>query len=155
MPGILPKGKEFTDLVANFDFYSTITANTIGVIPDHCDGVDLFPYLKGQLDAKPHDYLFWLNNEPGDAVRRHLIAARWEDWRLYRKYDKDTWQLFDLKNDPREEIDLAAKYPEVVNQMAARHEAWVKTLAPLAEVPQVITAGETIPAGYGWSKRAE
>ena len=96
--------------MANFDFYSTIAALAGQPIPEHCDGVDLFPYLKGEQTADAHEYLFWLNNEPGDAIRRHLIAVRWKDWRLYMKYEKDQWQLFDLKSDPREESDLAAKH---------------------------------------------
>ena len=36
------------------------------------------------------------------------MAVRWKDWRLYRKYDKDPWQLFDLKSDPRA-IDRSLK----------------------------------------------
>ncbi len=36
------------DIRANFDFYPTIAALVDGPIPEHCDGVDLFPYLKGE-----------------------------------------------------------------------------------------------------------
>ena len=97
MPGVIPEGKEYDGLIANFDFYSTIAA-TVGLpIPKHCDGVNLLPFLNDKKKGDPHEYLFWLNNEPGDAVRRHLIAVRWKHWRLYKKYDKDPWQLFDLK----------------------------------------------------------
>ncbi|MCP5114588.1 MAG: sulfatase-like hydrolase/transferase, partial [bacterium] len=83
MPGTLPEGKQFDGKIANFDFYSTIAALAGLPIPEHCDGVDLFPYLTGERTGEPHEYLFWLNNDPGDAVRRHLIAVRWGDWRLY------------------------------------------------------------------------
>jgi arylsulfatase A-like enzyme len=151
MPGTLPEGKQHDGLIANFDFYSTIAALAGQPIPEHCDGVDLFPYLKDEQTADAHDYLFWLNNEPGDAVRRHLIAVRWNDWRLYRKYEKDQWQLFDLKSDPREESDLAAKHPDVIKQMAAKHAEWVKTLAPLAEIPEIPGAAPIVPTGHGWA----
>lgn len=151
MPGTIPAGKQYDHLIANFDFYSTITSLTANTIPEHCDGVNLIPYLTGEKTEQPHEYLFWLNNEPGDAVRRHLIAVRWQDWRLYRKYAKDQWQLFDLKNDLREEHDLAAKNPEIVKQLSDEHAKWEKTLAPLKEIPK-ITAGRkhTIPNGHGW-----
>lgn len=150
MPGTLPKGKQHDGLIANFDFYSTIAALTGQPIPEHCDGADLISYLKGERTGDAHEYLFWLNNEPGDAVRRHLLAVRWKGWRLYKKYEKDPWQLFDLKSDPREESDLAAKHPDVVEQMATQHAAWAKTLAPLAKIPEIRAGTPIIPSGHGW-----
>ena len=152
MPGTLPQGKEYHGLLANFDFYSTIAQLTTHAIPEHCDGTDLFPYLSGQQSGDAHEYLFWLNNEPGDAERRHLIAVRWQDWRLYRKYEQDPWQLFDLKADPREEKDLAADNPCIVQQLSARHETWKETLAPIGEIPNLKDAATQIPKGHGWAK---
>lgn len=151
MPGILPQGKRYDGLIANFDFYSTIASLTTQRIPAHCDGVDLFPYLKGEKAGDAHEYLFWLNNQPDDAVRRHLIAVRWKDWRLYRKYDKDPWQLFNLKSDPREETDVAADHPDIVRQMATEHARWAKTLAPLAEIPTIRSDEPIVPTGHGWA----
>jgi arylsulfatase A-like enzyme len=151
MPGVLPKGKQYDGLIANFDFYATIAVLAGQAIPKHCDGVDLVPYLTGARSGAAHEYLFWLNNEPGDAVRRHLIAVRWQDWRLYKKYVKDPWQLFDLKLDPREEHDIAPRHADVVKQMAVQHSAWSKTLAPLGEIPQIRSGEPIIPSGYGWS----
>ena len=151
MPGVLPEGKQYDGLIANFDFYSTIASLTTQTIPQHCDGVDLFPYLGGKQPGEAHEYLFWLNNEPGDAVRRHLIATRWQDWRLYKKYEKDPWQLFDLKSDPREENNIASKHADVVNQMAAQHAAWKQTLAPLGKIPKIRAGEPIIPTGHGWA----
>ena len=151
MPSVIPEGKEYDGLIANFDFYSTIVA-TVGLpIPKHCDGVNLLPFLNDKKKGDPHEYLFWLNNEPGDAVRRHLIAVRWKHWRLYKKYDKDPWQLFDLKSDPREEKDLANKYPELVQQLAAKHADWAKTLAPIGKIPELNASNISTPKGHGWS----
>jgi arylsulfatase A-like enzyme len=151
MPGVIPQGKDYHKQIANFDFYSTIASVAGLPIPKHCDGVDLIPYVNGKKKGEPHEYLFWLNNEPGDAVRRHLIAVRWQDWRLYKQYDKDPWQLFDLKADPKEERNVAAKHPDVVNQLSVKHAAWVKTLAPLGKIPKVEKPDGRIPAGHGWT----
>jgi len=151
MPGVIPKGKDYHGLIANFDFYSTIASVAGQPIPKHCDGVNLIPYLNGKQKGEPHEYLFWLNNEPGDAVRRHLIAVRWKDWRLYKKYEKDPWQLFDLKADPREEQDVTAKHPEVVKQLSSKHEAWVKTLAPLGKTPAIKKPAVRTPKGHDWA----
>jgi arylsulfatase A-like enzyme len=151
MPGVLAEGKQYDGLMANFDFYSTIASLAGPKIPDHCDGVDLIPYLKSGPTGSAHEYLFWLNNQPDDAVRRHMIAVRWRDWRLYKKYEKDPWQLFDLKSDPREEHDIASRHPEVVEQMAAQHAAWSQTLAPLGEIPNIRAGAPIIPTGHGWA----
>lgn len=151
MPGLLPQGRQYRGLMANYDFYATIASLAGQTIPKHCDGVDLFPYLTGERTGAAHEYLFWLNNQPDDAVRRHLIAVRWQDWRLYKKYERDQWQLFDLKADPREEHDIASKHPDVVKQMAAQHRAWSKTLAPLGVIPQIRAGEPIIPNGHGWA----
>jgi arylsulfatase A-like enzyme len=151
MPGVLPEGKQYDGLLANFDFYSTIAALAGQKIPDHCDGVDLFPYLTGERTGDAHEYLLWLNNQPDDAVRRHLIAVRWHDWRLYKKYEKDRWQLFDLKSDPGEEHNLASKHPDIVKQMASQHRAWSKTLTPLGEIPRIRAGEPIVPNGHGWA----
>ena len=66
-------------------------------------------------------------------------------------YEKDQWQLFDLKSDPREERDLAAKHPDVVKQMAAQHAAWATTLAPLGEIPEIRDGAPVVPTGHGWA----
>jgi arylsulfatase A-like enzyme len=151
MPGVLPKGKQYDGLIANFDFYSTITSLATRTIPKHCDGVDLVPYLTGKRTGDAHEHLFWLNNQPDDAVRRHLIAVRRQHWRLYKKYEKDRWQLFDLKSDPREETDIASKHQDVVKQMASQYTAWSKTLAPLGEIPKLRPGAPIIPSGHGWA----
>jgi arylsulfatase A-like enzyme len=151
MPGVLPEGTTYNGLMANLDFYSTIASLTAQTIPKHCDGVDLFPFLNSERTGDAHEYLFWLNNQSDDAVRRHLIAARWHAWRLYKKYQKDDWQLFNLKMDPREERDVAAEHPDVVKRMSTQHEAWAETLAPLGQIPKIRDGQPIIPSGHGWA----
>jgi arylsulfatase A-like enzyme len=151
MPGIIPQGKDYHKQIANFDFYSTIASVAGLPIPKHCDGVDLIPYINGKKKEEPHEYLFWLNNEPGDAERRHMIAVRWKKWRLYKKYAEDDWQLFDLVADPKEENNLAKKHPQIMNQLSSKHAAWVKTLAPLGKIPKLDRSDDRIGTGHGWA----
>jgi arylsulfatase A-like enzyme len=122
-------------------------------VPSHERTAARFPNLvvRRVHDAfLPAEYLFWLKNDPDDAVRRHLIAVRWKDWRLYKKHEKDRWQLLDLKSDPREERDLAATHPDIVKRMAAQHAAWATTLAPLGEIPTLRDGAPLVPTGHGW-----
>ena len=62
MLGVIPEGKQHDGLIANFDFYSTITSLTCQAVPDHCDGVDLVPYLSGEKTGPAHEYLFDLTD---------------------------------------------------------------------------------------------
>ena len=151
MPNTLPQGKQYEQLIANFDFYSTISALATQQIPSHCDGVNLIPYFTDENSNVPHEYLFWLNNQPDDAVRRHLVAVRWRQWRLYRKYEKDPWQLFNLVTDPSEDKDVASQHADLVKQLSQRHAEWKKTLLPLGVIPKIRLGQPTIPAGHGWA----
>ena len=150
MPGTVPEGAVHDGLIANFDFYPTIASLTTGEIPPHCDGVDLLPYVRGERNGPAHEYLFWLNDQPDDAPRRHLVAVRWEDWRLYRKHETDPWQLFDLSADPRETTDAAAAHPGIVRRLGERHAAWSATLAPLATIPEIPGKSTRMDDGHGW-----
>jgi arylsulfatase A-like enzyme len=151
LPGVLPQGRRYDGLMANFDFYSTIAQFATRTIPAHCDGIDLLPYLRGERSGDAHEFLFWLNDQPDDAERRSLIAVRWRDWRLYKKAAQDPWQLFDLRSDPTEDTDLAAQHPDVVRQMGSRHTAWQQTLAPLGEIPDIRSDEPVVPTGHGWA----
>lgn len=151
MPGVVPKGKDYHRQIANFDFYSTIASVAGLPIPKHCDGVNLIPFITEKNKEEPHEYLFWLNNEPGDAERRHMIAVRWKKWRLYKKYDKDPWQLFDLEVDPMEEKNIAKNHTDIVERLSAKHAAWRKTLAPLGKIPKLAKSDDRIGTGHGWS----
>ncbi len=58
-------------------------------------------------------------------------AVRVDDWKLVSAYKiwqqpgvNDVWQLYNLKNDPSEQKDLAAKYPGKVKWLSKKYEAW-------------------------------
>ncbi|NNJ24721.1 sulfatase family protein [Alienimonas chondri] len=155
LPGVIPEGATHDGLIANFDLYSTVSQLTTGEIPPHCDGVDLIAQVRGERPGPAHKHLFWRNDQPDDAPRRHLLAVRWEDWRLYRQRAADPWQLFDLSADPREETDLAAERPDLVTRLAERHAAWSATLAPLATVPNLPGPSTAVGPGHGWATAAD
>ena len=148
-PGKAPQGKRFDELSCTLDFYTTIAAAAGVPAPDHLDGVDLIPYINGKKQGAPHEYLFWLNNQPDDAKRRHLVAVRWKQWRLYRYHETDPWQLFDLEKDPQEQKDVAKKNPNIVEQLAAAHAEWKKGHATQLK-PSTAKVKNAVPTGHGW-----
>jgi arylsulfatase A-like enzyme len=148
-PGVIPQGKRFEGLSCTLDFYATIAGAADMQGPKHLDGVDLIPYLRGEKVGSPHEYLFWLNNDPDDKPRRHLVAVRWKQWRLYRHRETDPWQLFDLLKDPQEKKNVAEKFPKVVENMSKKHAEWKTTHVPPPEIPK-IKGNPLPPEGYGW-----
>ncbi|WP_116125333.1 arylsulfatase [Lewinella sp. IMCC34183] len=74
------------------------------------EGKSLLPLIKGQR-REPHEVLFW-QHDRGKAVRVG-------DWKLVRWADQP-WELYDLSKDLTETNDLAAEYPEKVEELRAR-----------------------------------
>ncbi|MBI4978745.1 MAG: sulfatase-like hydrolase/transferase [Spirochaetes bacterium] len=152
LPGVIPGGKTYAGITCSLDFYATAAALTGVPAPKHLDGVDMIPYLQGQRTGDAHEFLFWLNNDPTDEKRRHLVAVRWKDWRLYRYKETDTWQLFDLAKDPQEMHDVAAEHRDIVKLMETEFMKWKATLPPWKPIPESVRTGEpVIPEGYGWA----
>jgi len=151
-PGVVPQGKRFDGISCTLDFYATMASAAKVPPPEHIDGVDLMPFLRGEKKGDVHEYLFWLNNDPTDAGRRHLVAVRSKNWRLYRQKETESWQLFDLVKDPREEKNVADQFPEIVEQLAQKHAQWKSTLAPLLKKSEKTykNPGPVVPTGYGW-----
>ena len=153
-PGTIPQGTQFDGMACTFDFYPTMLAAANLPVPEHVDGIDLMPYLTGAKQGDVHETIYWLNNEPTDPKHRFLVAVRWKNWRLYRHVETDAWQLFDLEKDPKEKRNVAGRFPEVVEQLARKHEAWKRTLVPRWTEEQLThtykVSGPVTPQGYGW-----
>ncbi|MGV9926540.1 sulfatase-like hydrolase/transferase [Nocardia rhamnosiphila] len=83
------------------------------------DGADLRDYLFGD-GLIPHRELFWRIQSGG--------ALRDGDFKLLRTPDAD--KLFDLADDPREQANLAGRYPARLRDLVARWEAVNDALLP-------------------------
>ena len=81
------------------------------------DGVDLLPYLQGEMqDGRPHQKLFWRMLPIGSAMRDG-------DWKLIFTTFQPP-QLYELVSDPAERNDVAAENPAVVTRMMDAHGVW-------------------------------
>jgi hypothetical protein len=80
--------------------------------------------LTGEETGDPHDRLYWFSRERG--------ALRKGDWKLL--VQEDVHQLFNLKEDIAEEIDLAGRQPELFEELKADYLKFVGQMPPpLAE----------------------
>lgn len=146
-PGTIKPGVTYDGLTATIDFYATMAAAIGKPLPAGCDGENLLPYLNGKKKGDAHEFIFWHNADPTDEPRRNLYAVRWKDWRMVKH--PDGWHLYDLKKDPKETKNQAAKNPKVVNRMREHYEAFVATLPPVK--PSIdYKGGGQVPKGWGW-----
>lgn len=110
-PGVIPANKVSDEPWAFWDFLPTC-ADLIGAkLPAEAktDGISILPLLKGGAAPK-RDYFYWELHEPGPSLQ----AVRFGDWKAVKNGPSAPVELYDLKADPGEKADLAAKNPDVV-----------------------------------------
>ncbi len=114
-PGIVNPGKQTDHVSAFWDVMPTLS-DIVGVkIPDHIDGISFLPTLLGKQQQQ-HDYLYWEFHERGGRQ-----ALRKGDWKIV-KYNVNAkpvlpYELYNLKDDAGEEVDLAQSNSEILNEM--------------------------------------
>ena len=110
------------DLVENslfglVDLFAT-TLGLVGLdIPAHNQGVDFSPLLRGEPFSGPKTVLLEMSGNPRWDLDfldwRGLVTKKWK----YAFYETGHEWLFDLENDPYEQINLAETEPEILAQM--------------------------------------
>ena len=116
MPGTLPSGAVYTHPVISFDLSQTALELGGATTEANTDGVNLFPYVRGEKTAAPHDALFW--RMAGDS---QLAVRRGKDTLDVISGEKS---LFDLDSDLGETTDLAASSPSTVDELSEMFSRW-------------------------------
>ena len=141
--GKIEAGTKSEEPVSNLDFYPTILEAAGIEKPDDkiLDGQSILPILtqKGTLGLRP---LYWHfpiylgggNKESQDLVFRTRpgSAIRLGDWKLIQYFENNDIELYNLKNDISEKINMAGTNPEKVKEMLKILENWrEKVNAPI------------------------
>lgn len=122
-PGVVPAGRVSDEPWAFWDFLPTCAELLGAMLPDGrtTDGVSVLPLLKGG-PAPKRDYFYWELHENGPSLQ----AVRFGDWKAVKNGPSAAVELYDLRSDPGEKADLAAKHPDLVAKavklMADAHE---------------------------------
>jgi arylsulfatase A-like enzyme len=125
-PGGLPRGTTFTPPVAHLDIFATAAAAAGAALPADrpIDGVNLLPYLRGEVPGAPHQALYWRS-----GGYRSVLAGGWKLQVADRP--ERTW-LFNLSDDPTERTDLSASSPDKLRELRAVLDAYDQQMVPPA-----------------------
>ncbi len=126
-PDVLPQGKMYDKPVSNLDVVPTIMA-LLGVtsngVKNDFDGVNLLPYITGQMgEESPHELLYF-RRDNDYAIRKGKWKLTWNDSDLARPEDANKPLLFDMDADKYETTDLAEKHPEILKDLQSTFDAW-------------------------------
>ncbi len=120
-PGTIPGGQAYPHPLSALDVAATAVALAgVAVKPGELDGVNLVPYLRGEIPSPPHEFLAWRWTAQS--------AIREGKWKLLRGGERE--YLYDLDADLEEEHNLVAQHPEVADRMRARLKTWCDELTP-------------------------
>ncbi len=122
-PGVVRPGSVIDTPVCSIDFYPTF-CEVAGVRPGDVDGVSLMPLLRGgSLRPRP---LYWhyphysnQGGEPGSAIREG-------DWKLIEFFKDGRRELFHVKDDIGEMLNLVESHPDITRRLARKLDAWRK-----------------------------
>lgn len=121
--GKLESGATFNAPVSTLDILPTSLALAGSKeIPEKLDGVNLLPFLNGEIDERPHETLYWMVDGPFAAIRH-------DDWKLIEMPDRLP-ELYDLSADPSETNNLALEKQELTQQLLKKLYRWKNEMAP-------------------------
>ncbi len=139
-PGTLTPG-DVERLAAHIDFFPTLAeisgAKPTAEVKAQVEGRSLVPLLLNAKADWPARTLFthvgrWPKGAKPADWKYASCAVRTPRWHLVcdTRDRSKRWQLFDVKADPGEKMDVAEKHPEVVKEMEAAYDRWWESVLP-------------------------
>jgi arylsulfatase A-like enzyme len=120
--GKIKPGMVYNSPVISLDIFATLVS-AIGIdLPKDrkYDGVNLLPYINGDNAAAPHAALYW-RSDFNKAIRKG-------DWKLViNEYDNNN-QLYNIKDDKGEHLNLYALKPKVADGLLKDLNEWEKEM---------------------------
>jgi len=83
-------------------------------------GASLLPHFRTGVPVHGEDYVMGWELTGQAAIRK----GNWKIVWLARPRGENRWELFDIKNDPGETIDLSGSHPEVMKEMVDHWEEY-------------------------------
>lgn len=125
--GIENPGRVSDEPILSMDFYPTLTELAGAKLPQSqpTDGVSLMSLLRG-AKSLDREAVFWHfpcyigRGEPGSAVRMR-------DWKLIEKFQDESFELYNLRDDIGEKDNLAGQNPVKLKELQQVLSDWQTT----------------------------
>lgn len=126
-PGVVQPGTTCDTPVISMDCFPTILEATgIEVESDIVlDGVSILPLLRQDGPLNRDALYFHYPNYAFHKRNRLASAIRLGDYKLIRRYDDDSLELYNLKDDISERNNLASRNPELAKQLDDKLKSWL------------------------------
>ena len=117
-PNQIRAGSETDHISIQYDLLATLADLASFEITSEQDGISFLPTLLEEENQQQHDYLYWEFPEYGGQ-----LAVRFGDYKLVWAHLKDklppSLELYNLKEDPAEENNIADQHPQLIEQADA------------------------------------
>ncbi|MBT8308046.1 MAG: sulfatase-like hydrolase/transferase, partial [Maribacter sp.] len=122
--------------VTGADFYPTLLdLADIDLLPaQHVDGISLRPLLEGKelTSVRP---LYWHYPHYGNQGGNPSSIIQEDGWKLIHYWEDGSDELYDLRQDPSEQNDVAAINPKVTQMMSRKLLDWLSEVG--ANMPEI------------------
>ena len=112
-PKAISPGTRFENPISHLDIFGTAAAAAGVAVPNdrRIDGVNLMPFINGDKKGDPHKSIFWRTG--------HYQAVLNKGWKMKVSENPSKVWLFNLKEDPTEQHNIASRHPEKVAELRA------------------------------------
>jgi arylsulfatase A-like enzyme len=115
-PGVIGGGREAKHVGYFGDFLATAAELAGTAAPSNLDSISLVPTLLGRRGQKQHEFLYFEFHEKGFSSAA-LLDGRWKGIRM--ETTNAPIELYDLKRDTGEKLNVAAQHPKIVARVAS------------------------------------
>lgn len=147
-PAKIKPGKEITELTAHIDFLPSLIelAGIESQVTKPLDGKSFAPLLF-EDDPVWEDRFLYTHQSRWDSLEQFPASVRNNRYRLVRY--GDSWELYDMLEDPSQREDIAHENPEKVRELSQAYTSWFKDVSKNLPVSRPIPIGfEKAPVTY-------
>lgn len=110
-PSKIKAGSRGDRVALTMDLFPTICEAAGTAVDYEIDGRSILPELLGKSRPAEDRFLFWVRREGGHYGGRAYYAARYGDFKLVQNSPFEPLELYNLKDDPKEQNPLGRKHP--------------------------------------------
>jgi len=141
-PGVTEAGSRCDEIIQTSDFYPTLLTHLEIEMPENhiVDGIDIMPALTGGSLDRESVITYFPHSPPVPDWLPPSMAVHSGDWKLIRVFHEGengahAYRLYNLKNDPGEQNNLAESHPEKVRELDAVMEKYIAEADVVVPVP--------------------